>query len=105
MNLYPRPTSQPGSLGEIPQAEDGCQLAAADRFASVALSPKRRGYLGECPMIEAHGLSKRYGSTRAVEDLSFTVRPSAVTGFLGPDGSGKSTKPAGHVSAAGGYPR
>jgi ABC-2 type transport system ATP-binding protein len=42
-------------------------------------------------MIEARGLSKRYGSTRAVDDLSFTVRAGAVTGFLGPNGSGKST--------------
>jgi ABC-2 type transport system ATP-binding protein len=42
-------------------------------------------------MIEAVGLSKRYGSTRAVEDLSFVVPPGHVTGFLGPNGSGKST--------------
>jgi len=42
-------------------------------------------------MIEAAGLSKRYGDTVAVEDLSFTVPPGQVTGFLGPNGSGKST--------------
>jgi ABC-2 type transport system ATP-binding protein len=42
-------------------------------------------------MIEARGLSKRYGSTLAVDDLSFTVRPGVVTGFLGPNGAGKST--------------
>jgi ABC-2 type transport system ATP-binding protein len=42
-------------------------------------------------MIEAIGLSKRYGPTAAVEDLSFTVPPGAVTGFLGPNGAGKST--------------
>jgi ABC-2 type transport system ATP-binding protein len=42
-------------------------------------------------MIEAHGLSKRYGAKVAVDDLSFTVRPGIVTGFLGPNGSGKST--------------
>jgi ABC-2 type transport system ATP-binding protein len=42
-------------------------------------------------MIEAHGLTKRYGSTVAVNDLSFTVRPGVVTGFLGPNGAGKST--------------
>ncbi|WP_256790088.1 MULTISPECIES: ABC transporter ATP-binding protein [Frankia] len=42
-------------------------------------------------MIEAIGLSKRYGATWAVEDLSFTVPPGAVTGFLGPNGAGKST--------------
>jgi len=42
-------------------------------------------------MIEAKDLTKRYGDTLAVDDLSFTVRPGLVTGFLGPNGSGKST--------------
>jgi ABC-2 type transport system ATP-binding protein len=42
-------------------------------------------------MIEAHGLTKDYGSKRAVDGLSFTVHPGMVTGFLGPNGSGKST--------------
>src|SRR5512132_2682855 len=42
-------------------------------------------------MIEAHGLTKRYGDRLAVDDLSFAVRPGVVTGFLGPNGAGKST--------------
>ncbi len=42
-------------------------------------------------MIVTHGLTKRYGKTLAVDDLSFTVTPGVVTGFLGPNGSGKST--------------
>jgi ABC-2 type transport system ATP-binding protein len=42
-------------------------------------------------MIEARGLTKRYGDTLAVDDLSFTVQPGIVTGFLGPNGAGKST--------------
>ena len=42
-------------------------------------------------MIEARGLSKRYGDKTAVDDLTFTVRPGVVTGFLGPNGAGKST--------------
>ena len=42
-------------------------------------------------MIELLGLTKRYGHTLAVDDLTFTVRPSLVTGFLGPNGAGKST--------------
>jgi ABC-2 type transport system ATP-binding protein len=42
-------------------------------------------------MIDADGLTKRYGETTAVNDLSFSVRPGIVTGFLGPNGSGKST--------------
>ena len=42
-------------------------------------------------MIEARGLTKRYGSKLAVDDLTFEVRPGVVTGFLGPNGAGKST--------------
>ncbi len=42
-------------------------------------------------MIEARGLSKRYGNVAAVDDLSFDVLPGHVTGFLGPNGAGKST--------------
>jgi ABC-2 type transport system ATP-binding protein len=42
-------------------------------------------------MIEARGLTKRYGDKTAVDDLSFTVKPGTVTGFLGPNGAGKST--------------
>ena len=42
-------------------------------------------------MITATRLTKRYGSTRAVDDLSFEVAPGRVTGFLGPNGAGKST--------------
>jgi ABC-2 type transport system ATP-binding protein len=42
-------------------------------------------------MIEVQGLTKDYGSKRAVDDLSFVVQPGVVTGFLGPNGSGKST--------------
>jgi ABC-2 type transport system ATP-binding protein len=42
-------------------------------------------------VIEADGLSKRFGSTVAVDELSCTIRPGMVTGFLGPNGAGKTT--------------
>jgi ABC-2 type transport system ATP-binding protein len=42
-------------------------------------------------MIEAIGLSKRFGDRLAVDGLSFVVAPGQVTGFLGPNGAGKST--------------
>jgi ABC-2 type transport system ATP-binding protein len=42
-------------------------------------------------VIEAVGLTKRYGAKVAVDGLSFAVQPGLVTGFLGPNGSGKST--------------
>jgi len=42
-------------------------------------------------MIEARGLTKRYGDTLAVDHLSFDVGPGRITGFLGPNGAGKTT--------------
>src|SRR5205085_10284444 len=42
-------------------------------------------------MIQARNLTKRYGSTTAVDDLTFDVLPGRVTGFLGPNGAGKTT--------------
>ena len=42
-------------------------------------------------MIEAIDLTKRFGDTLAVNNLSFKVEPGVVTGFLGPNGAGKST--------------
>ncbi|MGL4746117.1 MAG: ABC transporter ATP-binding protein [Dermatophilaceae bacterium] len=41
--------------------------------------------------IEVRGLTKRFGSFTAVDDLSFTVEPGRITGFLGPNGAGKTT--------------
>jgi ABC-2 type transport system ATP-binding protein len=42
-------------------------------------------------VIELAGLTKRYGPRVAVDDLTVTIRPGRVTGFLGPNGSGKTT--------------
>ncbi|MGC5015798.1 ABC transporter ATP-binding protein [Streptosporangium sp. DT93] len=64
-------------------------------------------------MIRAMNLSKRYGGTTAVTDLSFDVKPGLVTGFLGPNGAGKSTtmrmilgldRPSGGSALVGGRP-
>lgn len=42
-------------------------------------------------MIEVEHLSKIYGSTPAIEDVTFTVEPGEILGFLGPNGAGKTT--------------
>ena len=42
-------------------------------------------------MLEVSGLTKTYGGVLAVKDVTFTARPGQVVGFLGPNGSGKTT--------------
>lgn len=42
-------------------------------------------------MIEAMGLTKRYGSRRGIDDVDLQIRENEVFGFLGPNGSGKTT--------------
>jgi ABC-2 type transport system ATP-binding protein len=41
--------------------------------------------------IESSGLSKSFGSTKAIENISFSVSESEIFGFIGPDGAGKTT--------------
>ena len=42
-------------------------------------------------MIEATGLTKRYGDVQALDGLTFAVQPGTIFGLLGPNGAGKST--------------
>jgi ABC-2 type transport system ATP-binding protein len=45
----------------------------------------------DAPPVDVRGLTKRFGSTVAVEDLTFSIGRGRITGFLGPNGAGKST--------------
>lgn len=45
----------------------------------------------QAPTLAVEHVGKSFGPVRAVDDLSFEVRPGRVTGFLGPNGSGKTT--------------
>ena len=47
--------------------------------------------MADAPPVEVRALTKRYGSTVAVDGLSFAVARGQITGFLGPNGAGKST--------------
>ena len=43
------------------------------------------------PLLEARHLVKRFHGIKVVDDVSFVVRPGEVVGYLGPNGSGKTT--------------
>ena len=60
----------------------------ANRGATIPASPVPHV---EPVRVDVRGLTKSFGSVRAVSDLSFTVEPGSVTGFLGPNGAGKTT--------------
>jgi ABC-2 type transport system ATP-binding protein len=61
-------------------AEEGARLAHPEPTGRHA-----------APVIQLVGLTKRYGARVAVDDLTVTIHPGRVTGFLGPNGSGKTT--------------
>lgn len=64
------------------------QVAVTADPVGAAPAPSGPGW---APVIEARNLTKHFGSVNAVDDLSFAVHPGRVTGFLGPNGSGKTT--------------
>ena len=47
--------------------------------------------VNDAPLVETRGLTKRYGSITAVEELDLTVRRGEIYGFLGPNGASKTT--------------
>ena len=69
-------------MAATPDPPARCEEDEISSGSSPALDPVR---------VDVHGLTKDFGSVRAVDDLSFTVEPGQVTGFLGPNGAGKTT--------------
>ena len=57
----------------------------------TTLSPLISSLLGMDATIAVNGVRKRFGTTVALDGLSFTVQPGQVTGFVGPNGAGKTT--------------
>src|SRR6266536_2486076 len=77
----------PGGLA-VPQIRVAARWVARHCTDSIEITKPATGGVA---VIEASHLSKRYGTTMAVDDLSFRVPPGRVTGFLGPNGAGKTT--------------
>src|SRR3954454_3022797 len=69
--------------------DTGCRATGGRRTEPSEENMSR--YMGAETAIEVSGLRKRFGSTMALDGMSFTVRPGRVTGFVGPNGAGKST--------------
>ncbi|MDR3090447.1 MAG: ATP-binding cassette domain-containing protein [Desulfobulbaceae bacterium] len=64
------------------------ETSAPDEAGPTVATPRPPG---SQPVVEAKGLSRRFGRFVAVDDLSFSVMPGEIFGFLGPNGAGKST--------------
>src|SRR5260370_39642924 len=85
--VHPCQGGQPPRLGEIPTAKTvGNHVPRGGPG-----SPQWWGSQGRSSMIEVRDLTKRYGGGPAVGALSLYVRPGTATGFLGPNGCGKTT--------------
>lgn len=81
-----RPRSSPEIRPRVDDREAGGRDCSAMGISRTRDAPVTIG-----PVITVEGLTKRYGRFTAVEDVSFSVRGGAVTGFFGPNGAGKTT--------------
>ncbi len=78
--------SRPSSVD--PEGRPGAGSGFSQRLPRCAAAPGEARLGG---MITVESLTKKYGGTTAVDDISFTAGAGRVTGFLGPNGAGKST--------------
>lgn len=77
---------------EATEAESLADFTAASGVTAVALQPhKRSGDRTSGPILQASGLSKRYGGLLANSEIDFTVNHGELRGVIGPNGAGKST--------------
>jgi branched-chain amino acid transport system permease protein len=76
---------------EATEAESLADFSAAPAVAAVMAPHKRAGDRDRGPILQASGLSKRYGGLLANSDIDFTVNHGELRGVIGPNGAGKST--------------
>ena len=83
-----RDKSEDAASGPEQASPAGEQLAAAPAPTGGRTANPLRA---ETPLVHVEGLTKRFGSLIAVNDVSFSLRPGYVTAMIGPNGAGKST--------------
>ncbi len=89
-DLYELATSR--KKPESTQAESLADFSMAPADSALAMAPqKRSGDRLSGPILQATGLSKRYGGLLANSDIDFTVNHGELRGVIGPNGAGKST--------------
>ena len=77
---------------EVTEAESIVDFSTASGVAAVTMPAHRRSGDRSCvPILQASGLSKRYGGLLANSDIDFTVNHGELRGVIGPNGAGKST--------------
>src|SRR4029450_8947993 len=74
-----------------PPRIDRARAVAGHLLLRVRRASRPNGLRQRPRVIEVEGLSKTFGPTLAVDDLTFSVEPGKITGFLGPNGGAKST--------------